>query len=81
MLFTPNQKQSSEGSSIQYVRKIFRKPYISYPRICTRQEVKNVSFSKNFAYVLNKWSLLKSWKNVLRIIAAMLFILNNAASV
>ena len=47
--------------SFKYVRKIFRKTNISYPLICTRtyayQGVKNVSFSENFAYVLNGWPL------------------------
>ena len=45
------------GSSIQYVLKIFRKTNISYPLIRTRswayQGVRNVSFSENFAYLLN----------------------------
>ena len=40
---------------------MFRKTNISYPsistRTCTCQGVKNVSFSENFAYRLNKWSL------------------------
>ena len=39
------------------VRKIFRETNISYPLIRTRmhayQEVRNVSFSETFAYVLN----------------------------
>ena len=46
---------------IYYVRKIFRKTNISYPlirtRTCTYQGVRNVSFSENFAYVVNEWSL------------------------
>ena len=45
------------GSSIQYARKIFRKTNISYPlirtRTCPYQGVRNVSFSKYFACVLN----------------------------
>ena len=45
------------GSSIKYVRKIFRKTNISNRLIRTRaylyQGVRNVSFSENFAYVLN----------------------------
>ena len=45
-----------KGSFIQYVRKVFRKTNISYLLVRTRtfvcQEVRNVSFSKNFAYVL-----------------------------
>ena len=44
-------------SCIKFVRKIFRKTNISNPLICTRscayQGVRNVSFSENFAYVLN----------------------------
>ena len=38
------------GSSIKYLRKIF-------VRTCTYQGVRNVSFSENFAHVLNVWSL------------------------
>ena len=51
------------GPSIKYVRKIFRKTNISNPpslictRTCASQEVKNVSFSENFAYVPNGWLL------------------------
>ena len=43
--------------------KIFRKTNTSYPLIrartcmCTYQGVRNVSFSENFSYVLNEWSL------------------------
>ena len=41
--------------------KIFRKTNISYylicKRLCAYQGVRNASFSKNFAYVLNEWSL------------------------
>ena len=47
----------SLGSSIKYVRNIFRKTNIYDPlirtRTCACQGVRNVSFSKNFAYVLN----------------------------
>ena len=46
-----------KGTSIKYVRKIFRKTNISNPlirtRTCAYQGVRNVSFSENFAYVLN----------------------------
>ena len=46
-----------KGSFIKYVRKIFRKTNISNPlirtRTCAYQGVRNVSFSENFAYVLN----------------------------
>ena len=49
------------GSSIKYVRKIFRKTDISNPlirtRTCAYQGVKNVSFSEDFAYLLNGWPL------------------------
>ena len=49
------------GSFIYYVRKIFRKTNISYPlirtRTCEYQGVRNVSFSENFAYLLNGWTL------------------------
>ena len=54
--------KSAEGSSIKYIRKIFRKTSISTSLICTRtcacQGVTNVSFSENFAYVLNGWPLI-----------------------
>ena len=47
---------STLGSSIKYVRKIFRKT-ISNPlirtRTCAYQGVRNVNFAENFAYVLN----------------------------
>ena len=49
------------GSSIKHKRKIFRKTNISNPliriRTCAYQGVRNVSFSENFAYLLNGWSL------------------------
>ena len=52
----------NKGPSIKYVRKIFRKTNISNPLIrthsCAYQGVRNVSFSENFAYVLNKLSSL-----------------------
>ena len=43
------------GPSIKYVRKMFRKNYnpLIRTRTCAYQGVKNVSFSENFAYVLN----------------------------
>ena len=45
--------------TIKYVRKISRKTNISNPLIrtstCAYQGVRNVSFSENFAYVLNGW--------------------------
>ena len=41
------------GSSIQYVRKIFRKTNISYPlirtRTCAYQEERNIRFSEKFS--------------------------------
>ena len=50
---------SPYGPSIKYVRKFFRKTNISNPlirtRTCAYQGVRNVSFSENFAYVLNGW--------------------------
>ena len=49
-----------KGPSIKYARKIFRKTNISNPlirtRTCAYQEVRNVSFSENFAYVHNGWA-------------------------
>ena len=48
----------SKGSSIKYARKIFQKTNISNPLIRTRTcaflGVRNVSFSENFAYILNR---------------------------
>ena len=50
-----------QGSSIKYVRKIFRKTNISNflirTRTCAYQGVRNVSFSENFTYALNGWPL------------------------
>ena len=49
------------GSTIKYVCKIFRKTNISNvlipTRTCAYRGVRNLSFSKNFAYVLNGWPL------------------------
>ena len=42
----------SRGPSIKFVHKIFQKTNISNPPIRT-QGVRNVSFSENFAYVLD----------------------------
>ena len=46
-----------KGSFIKYVRKIFQKTNISNPliriRTCAYQGVRNISFSEDFAYVLN----------------------------
>ena len=43
------------------MRKVFQKTDISYPLIhpptCAYQGVKNSSFSENFVYVPNEWSL------------------------
>ena len=47
---------SAQGSFIKYIRKIFRKTYISYVRTCPCQGVINVDFAENLAYVLNEWS-------------------------
>ena len=48
------------GAILLYVRKFFRKTNTSYPLVCTRmfayEGVRNVSFSENFAYILNEWS-------------------------
>ena len=50
---------SRKRSSIKYGGKIFRKTNISNSLISTRtcayQGVRNVSFSEDFAYVLNGW--------------------------
>ena len=50
---------------------IFRKTDISYPLIhthrCAYKEVRNASFSKKFANVLNEWSLIKE-SNDLRLL-------------
>ena len=52
------------GSFIWEARKISRKTNISYSlirtRTCVYQGVRNVSFSENFAYQLNEWSLYKN---------------------
>ena len=52
---------SLKGSSIKYLLKIFRKTNISNPLTRTRTHayhgIRNVSFSENFAYVLNGWLL------------------------
>ena len=65
LIFIKNVKKCSNGekiyprngSSIKYVSKIFRKTKISNPlirtRTCACQGVRNVSFSEDFAYVLN----------------------------
>ena len=49
----------TKGSSIKYVRRIFQKTNISNPligtRTCAYQGIRNVSFSENFAHVLNGW--------------------------
>ena len=48
-----------KGSFILYGRKIFQKSNISYP-LC--MGVRNVSFFENFAFLLNKWSLISNGK-------------------
>ena len=52
-------------SSIKYISKIFRKTIISKPLIristCAFQGVRKVSFSKNFAYILNGLPSLHPW--------------------
>ena len=58
--FLSNQWFVNTMDIIHYIRNIFRKTNISYPQIRTRtyayQGVRNISFSENFAYVLNEWS-------------------------
>ena len=49
------------GSFIKYVHKILQKTNISYPLMRIRG-ARNVSFTENFAYGLNEWSLLLSDK-------------------
>ena len=55
-------------SSIKYVRKIFRKTDTSYPLIrtptCAYHEVRSVSFSEDFAYVLNELSFIFQPKSI-----------------
>ena len=52
---------SCKGPTIKYIRKIFQKANISNTlirtRTCMYQGVRNVSFSVNFAYLLNGWPL------------------------
>ena len=47
--------EKDRGLSIKYVRNIFKKTNIPNPliRTCAYQGVRNISFSGNFAYVLN----------------------------
>ena len=56
----PNQFGSWDHPMDQCRSKIFLKTKVSYPLIRTRrcayQEVRNVSFSENFVYLLNAWS-------------------------
>ena len=56
-----NKLRVLQKSFIYYIHKHFRKTNISYPlilkRTCAYQGVRNVSFSENFASVLNEWSL------------------------
>ena len=57
-----------KGSSFIMFTKFTEKNNISFPVICTRmcayQGVRNVSFSENFASVLNEWSLKFDWVSV-----------------
>ena len=61
---------SAMGSSIKCVRKMFRQTNGSNPlirtRTCAYQGARNISFSENFAYVLNGWPLLWRWPLSLR---------------
>ena len=54
-MFPPHQKtfHSPKGSFIYYVRK-FSKKLLFLTRPCANQGVTNISFSENFAYVLNE---------------------------
>ena len=49
--------ECNTGSSIYYVSNIYRKTIISYPlirtRTCSYQRLRKITFSANFAYVLN----------------------------
>ena len=53
-------------SSIKYLRTTFRKTNISNfligKRTCAYQGLRNISFSENFAYVLNGWPLWRDRK-------------------
>ena len=66
-------RNRSKGPSIKYVYKIFRRTNISNPLMRTRmrayQGVRNVSFSANFAYVLNGWPVFIIKNNILLNIA------------
>ena len=57
-----SKERNVKGPSIKYVRKIFRETNISSSlirtRTCAYQGVSNISFSENFAYVLNGWPLI-----------------------
>ena len=55
------EKMERTASCVYYVCTVFRKTNIWNPpirtRSCSYQGVRNVSFSENFAYVLNGWSV------------------------
>ena len=57
------EKMERTASCVYYVYTVFRKTNISNPPIrthsCSYQGVRNVSFSENFAYLLNGWSVTK----------------------
>ena len=57
---------SRRGSTISKNKNIFQKTNISYPlirtRMCAYEGVRKVSFSKNFAYLLNGWSVFSNTK-------------------
>ena len=56
-----HEKGRQASGVIHLVQKVFRQTHISHPLIRTRTSkclgVRNVSFSENFAYVLNGWLL------------------------
>ena len=67
------------GSFVKYVRKIFRKTNISNilirTRTCAYQGVTNVSFSENFAYVLNEWPpMVSSFSRLIIVFNVVLYI-------
>ena len=56
-----------QGLSVQYISKAFQKTNISYPLI-SAHTWRYVNFSKNFAYVLNRSSLVNCWKDIEKIV-------------
>ena len=56
-----------QGLSVQCISKAFQKTNISYPLI-SAHTWRYVNFSKNFAYVLNRSSLVNCWKDIEKIV-------------